>query len=119
MQFMQLPDYLRQQAVRAMQQSAMPAPCGADVAELLRKVKDLDMAARSDLLRECQAVCRESEAYRARAIRSNGKNKRMVLVATGLSPPYKQGTVAYQTNIIQKMIPRSSINRNELYYQSR
>ena len=85
--FMQLPDYLRQQVVRAMKRGAMPTPCAADVAELLRKVEDLDAVAHGDLLRECEEACRESEAYRAKAIRSNGRNKRMVLAATGLSPP--------------------------------
>ena len=89
-QFMQLPDFLRQQAVRAMKRGVMPTPCPTDVAELLLMLDCLDTAVRGDLIRECQAVCRESEAYRARAIRSNGKNKRMVLAATGLSPPSEQ-----------------------------
>lgn len=88
-QFMRLPDFLRQQAVHAMKRGMTPTPCAADVAEFLLKLNCLDVATRGDLLRECEVVCRESEAYRAKAIRSNGKNKRMVLVATGLSPPSK------------------------------
>ena len=87
--FMCLPDFLRQLAVRAMKRGAMPTSCVADVAEFLRKVEDLDVTTRGDLLHKCEVVCRESEAYRARAIRSNGRNKRMVLAATGLSPPTK------------------------------
>ena len=89
MLFMRLPDFLRQQAIRAMKRGTTSMPCATDVAELLRKAEGLDTVGCGDLLRECEAVCRESETYRARVIRSNGKNKRMVLASTGLSPPIK------------------------------
>ena len=85
--FMPLPDFLRLLAVRALKHHEWPTPCAADVADFLLKVEKLDAETRGDLIRKCEAVCRESDAYRARAIRQNGKNKRTILTATGLSPP--------------------------------
>ncbi len=88
--FEHLPDCHRLQAVRAMKHNMMPALCVNDVAELLKKIEALDAEARSGFIRECEEICRESDAYRAKAIRQNGKNKRMILGATGLSPPSKR-----------------------------
>ena len=85
--FMLLPDFLRLLAVRALKHHVLPTPCAADIAEFLRKVENLDVDARGDLIRKCETVCRESDTYRAKAIRQHGRNKRMTLTATGLSPP--------------------------------
>ncbi len=85
--FMQLPDFLRLLTVRALKHHVLPVPCAADVTEFLWKVKGFDIETRGDLIRKCEAVCRESEAYRAKAIRSNDRNKRMILTSSGLSPP--------------------------------
>ena len=85
--FMQLPDFLRQQAVRGMKRHALPTPCATDVVEILREAKSLDSIAHGDLIRECEEICRKSDAYRAKIMRTHDRNKRMILVATGLSPP--------------------------------
>lgn len=85
--FMLLPDFLRLVTVRALKRHVFPTPCAADVVEILRKADGLDSVARCDLIRECEEICRKSDAYRAKAIRLHGRNKRMVLAATGLSPP--------------------------------
>lgn len=85
--FMLLPDFLRLLAVRALKRHVLPMPCSADVVKFLRKADGLDSVARGNLLRECEEICRKSDAYRAKAIRLHGRNKRMILAATGLSPP--------------------------------
>ncbi len=87
--FEHLPDCHRLQAVRAMKHNMMPALCAKEVAELSKKIESLDAEARSCFIRECEEICRESEAFRTRIIRTNGRNKRMILSATGLSPTHK------------------------------